>query len=378
MSEIDDSMESGGADTAGTPSNASLNASLLGFIESVAGDSHVRVEENLGDGFVRLRSSEAERRQAKHDIRSVEDVVVEILRNSRDAQATTIFLATTRDGDMRTITIIDNGSGIPEHMHDLVFEPRVTSKLDTMTMDRWGVHGRGMALFSIRSNVSQAKVLSSAEGKGTDIFISVDTELLPEITDQSSQPQIERDEEGNPFVARGPNNINRKVAEFAIDNRHAIDVYLGSPAEIASTLVDYGEKATDASELLFNDSPADLPICHRLASCASASDLMERCRELGLSISERTAYRILHGQIPAVRPYYSLMTAKRAPEKKRADIFKDSRALKIADEDISSFSRRLEDAFDSLASQYFISLTDEPKIKVGKDSIKVIFPIEKE
>ena len=74
---------------------------LLGFIESVAGDSHVRVEENLGDGYVRLRSSEAERRQAKHDIRFVEDIVIELLRNARDAHARSVFVATAREGANR-------------------------------------------------------------------------------------------------------------------------------------------------------------------------------------------------------------------------------------------------------------------------------------
>ena len=34
------------------------------FIEDVCGDSRLRVEADLGDGFVRLRSAEAERRQA--------------------------------------------------------------------------------------------------------------------------------------------------------------------------------------------------------------------------------------------------------------------------------------------------------------------------
>ena len=49
---------------------------LEAFIENVCGDSHLRVEADLGDGFVRLRSAEAERRQAAHDIRSTEDIVI--------------------------------------------------------------------------------------------------------------------------------------------------------------------------------------------------------------------------------------------------------------------------------------------------------------
>ena len=354
------------------------DSSLLGFIEEVAGDEHVRVEENLGGGYVRLRSSEAERRQAKHDIRAVEDIVIELLRNARDAGATDIFLATTRDGSTRLITAIDNGCGIPRSMHERVFEPRVTSKLDTMSMDKWGVHGRGMALFSIKSNVAEACVLASEEGMGCDIRISVDTDDLPEKTDQSSAPQLERAEDGRLFVARGPHNINRMVVEFALESRHDVNVYLGSPAEIAATLIDFGERTASANDILFNDDVSNLPVCLRLAACGSALDLLERCSELGLGISERTAHRILHGQIAPQKPYLSALTSKRPKEKAPADIFKDSRALKISRDDLDRFSRGLETAFESIAAQYYIMLADEPIIKVGKDSIKVTFPIEKE
>ena len=119
--------------------------SLPSFIEQVTGDSHLRVESDLGGGFVRLLSSEAERRQAKQDIRSVEDIVIEMLRNSRDAGAHLIFVSTAREGSLRRLTIIDDGQGIPASVQEAIFEPRVTNKLDTGHMDRWGMHGRGMA-----------------------------------------------------------------------------------------------------------------------------------------------------------------------------------------------------------------------------------------
>lgn len=357
--------------------NENKNDDLLGFIESVAGDSHVRVEENLGDGYVRLRSSEAERRQAKHDIRSVEDIVIELLRNSRDAGATDIFLATTRDAETRTITVLDNGCGIPLNMQRKVFEPRVTSKLDTMTMDKWGVHGRGMALFSIKSNVDVARVVTSAQDMGTDIFVLVDTEELSEKTDQSTVPHVERGEDGALKVTKGPHNINRKVVEFAIETRHSVNVYLGSPAEIAATLIEYGKKQASNSELLFNDNPDDIPVCHRLALCQTATELLGRCKELELGISERTAHRVMRGEIAPLKPYFDMVTVKKSNHQ-QADIYKDRRDLKISKDDLRAFSRKLEDAFESIAEQYYITLADEPRIRVGKDSIKVTFPIEKE
>ena len=93
--------------------------SLIDFIAAVSGDDHLKVEENLGGGYVRLRSAEAERRQAKHDIRCVEDIVIEMLRNSRDAGATNIFLATTSDESTRYLTFLDNGCGIPSSCTNL-------------------------------------------------------------------------------------------------------------------------------------------------------------------------------------------------------------------------------------------------------------------
>ena len=74
------------------------------------------VEDDLGDGFVRLRVSEAERRQAKQDIRCVEDAVIEMLRNARDAHARTIIMGTSRSGDARRIIVADDGDGIPERL----------------------------------------------------------------------------------------------------------------------------------------------------------------------------------------------------------------------------------------------------------------------
>ena len=156
----------------------SADTDLLGFVASMGGERSLRVEENLGEGYVRLRVAEAERRQAKHDIRCIEDVVIEMLRNSRDAGAKHIYVATSREGDLRTLVILDDGSGIPEDMQSRVFEARVTSKLESVHMDRWGVHGRGMALYSVKENSLSAEVVSSDVGKGSSIRVTTSASAL--------------------------------------------------------------------------------------------------------------------------------------------------------------------------------------------------------
>ena len=208
---------------------------LSDFIDDVCGESRLRVEDDLGDGFVRLRSSEAERRQAAQDIRSSEDVVIELLRNARDAGASRIFLATQRTGNARLLTVLDDGQGIPAAQHERIFEPRVTSKLDSAHMDKWGMHGRGMALYSISVNAEEARVLQSEPGLGTSLTVATDTESLAEKADQSTFPRFEQEPSGS-WAMRGPKNIVRTAAEFALEHRGDLSVYLGTPVEVAATL----------------------------------------------------------------------------------------------------------------------------------------------
>jgi len=353
--------------------------SLLNFVTSVSGEAYLKVEETLGDGYVRLRVSEAERRQAKHDIRSVEDIVVELLRNSRDAHARRIFVATAREGERRTITLVDDGVGVPTSMHDRIFEPRVTSKLETMVMDQWGVHGRGMALFSIRSNAVEARIASSDLHKGAALTILTDAAVLAERADQSTWPAVERDENGNLKVARGPHNIVRRIVEFAVEHP-GIDVFCGTPTEVISTLSSLGRSGMDASSLLFCDNLEKLPVCERPAAAADAGELVDVAESLGLAISERTAHRVLGGELPVLAPVLSTVAggAEAPTEPGRPDIYRDRRGLKLHHSDLAEFRRELETAFDLIADRYYLHLKCEPKITVGKDDIRVRFEVEKE
>lgn len=351
---------------------------LIDFVSSVSGDDYLKVEETLGDGFVRLCTAEAERRQAKHDIRHVEDIVIEMLRNARDAGANKIFLATTKGESNRSLSFLDNGCGIPQTMQGHIFEPRVTSKLETMVMDSWGVHGRGMALYSIKENASRAIVVSSEIDLGSAFYVDVDLEALPERHDQSTLPMLVKEEDGTRRIARGPHNIIRTVLEFALEEPD-VDVYLGSPSEICATLIHLGQRLLSYEDLFFADDSSKLPLFVRPATCADASELVNMSEKLGLAISERTAHRILAADIKSLRPLISKLVPQDAKDKTRqVDLFKDNRGLKIGKDDLQSFSRSLEGAFMPLGSRYYLSLKDSPTIRVGKDAITVRFEIDKE
>lgn len=351
---------------------------LIDFISSVSGETHLKVEENLGGGFVRLRISEAERRQAKHDIRSAEDIVVELLRNSRDAHARRIFVATHREGDARTLTFIDDGVGVPASMAEMIFEPRVTTKLETMVMDRWGVHGRGMALFSVRSNAQRAFVAASAPHKGMALSVVTDVNALGERADQSTWPVVERTEDGLLAVSRGPHNIVRRCVEFACEHPE-MDLFLGSPSEVLVTMIETTRLAKGASELLFCDDVERLPVWQRVAACADAGDLVETAEALGLGVSERTAHRILAGEIPPLRSMLDAAAPQEAPKSEAApDIYRDRRGIRLHHTDLAEFRSALEKAFDTIAERYYLHLRCEPRVTVTRDEIRVRFQVDKE
>ena len=355
------------------------SGSLTDFVASVAPKGTLRVEENLGGGYVRLRVAEAERRQAKHDIRCIEDVVVEMLRNSRDAGASMVFVATTREGDARTLVVLDDGCGIPEDMRERVFEARVTSKLESMHMDRWGVHGRGMALFSVIENAEEARVMDSRPGGGTSIRVITDATRLSEKADQSTWPSMGTDDDGLQAIARGPHNIIRTCCEFALEERGRVEGFLGSPAEMAATIRSRVRPRVSQSDLLFVDDLTELPVLDRLYAAADASELLAQSERLGLDMSERTAHRILSGQVKPQRSVLSRLSHKSDEQAPReVDLLRDRRGLRITADDIEDFSREAERAFDVLAERYYLTLSSEPRVRFSRNRITVTFDVDKQ
>lgn len=355
--------------------------SLQSFIEEVSGDSHLRVQDDLGDGFVRLRAAEAQRRQAKQDIRSFEDVVIEMLRNSRDAHANIIFVATWKEGSTRHLTMIDNGQGIPESMHETVFEPFVTSKLDTFHSDRWGVHGRGMALYSIRENTDSAYVVQSAPHKGSVLFVSAYSAKLPEKKDQSTLPRITKTEEG--MVLRGPHNILRTVMEFAIDERNTTTVYLGSPTEIAATLYNVSLNAMSRVSSIFEESLESLPYMHHLSFADDTTYFTELAETLALPLSERSARRIMDGEIRPLNPYLEMLISSSEPTESKTPASKartskqvsKAHSIKLSPEDKLAFASSVKQAYETLAEAYYLDSNVDADIRIDKDSLRISIPL---
>ena len=89
-------------------------------------------------------------------------------------------------------------------MRERIFDARVTSMNGVHEDGPMGVHGRGMALFSIRQNTLSSEVVASGLQLGSAFRVTVDTDALPERADQSTWPQTAKDEEGALSCVRGP------------------------------------------------------------------------------------------------------------------------------------------------------------------------------
>ena len=360
-----------------TPSSEQL-VSLLNETQNA---SHLRVEADLGDGFVRLKTSEAERRQAAQDIKCTEDIIIELLRNARDAGAHTIYLAIGREDNRRIIVIIDDGSGIPRNLHERIFEPRVTSKLDTAHMDKWGMHGRGMALYSISVNSLKACVKRSEPGRGSALLVETDLQKLPEKTDQSTFPRFELQVDGS-HAMRGPKNILRTAAEFALEHRHECRLRCGSFSEVLAALYADGLKATTPAERTFGTCPQDAFYSVSAAFAEDHEELLQLAESLGLSVSERTCRRILEGGVQAASDLLERLQTESFPKPSPAKVqsqspFADLRGFKLDAEDEHLLKCSLQDAFEAIADKYYLDPAFAPEIKASSSKITISIPLDK-
>lgn len=341
---------------------------VVDFVTQITDSARLRIEENLPHGFVRLKVAEAERRQAQHDIRSVEDIITELVRNSRDAGARHVLLAFQKEqGRYRKIAVLDDGCGIPSDMHGLIFEPRVTSKSEDFEEDRYGVHGRGMALFSIRSRAMQAQIVSSQPGRGTAIGVVVDTKKVPERSDQATLPVLVETEEGE-SVGSGPHNVTRVLLEMSVDHR-SMDFYIGSFADILAT-----------ARALATSGEAPGGPWDALGAIDDARELADLSGSLlGLPISERNAYRVLNDEIaPLDTAYAHAKHALKASESKtrrrkapgQSERQSRSRPLRrISKEDLAEIGRECAEIVERVAGRYYLHQAGEPRVRRGRGKL---------
>ena len=221
---------------------------------------------DLGAGFARLTGLEGTRRGPSR-IAHVEDALLELLRNARDAGAGSVYVASSlKDRRYRTLTVIDDGHGVPISHAALIFEPGVTTRhLSPVSdpLDPTAVHGAGLSLYHIRSAALAAELLSPSSP--TSIRATFDTRTLPERALQS---------------ATRPSQSNLRATARSFAQKTNLPLYYGPPARILATL-------------LRN---------RIIQSGGEAARLGERASGLGLGVSLRTVQRIMRGEIGPLSP----------------------------------------------------------------------------
>lgn len=306
-----------------------------------------RIEEDLGFGYVRLLVDEAEKRQAKHDIRSVEDVLIELLRNSRDAQAKHILVAvSTTEDSLKRILVVDDGQGIPIKLHQKVFDSRVTSRLYNLIEDDYGIHGRGMALYAIKARSKEAQVSASEDGKGTAVYVEIDLNELPQRKDQSTWPKVIYRKNSYEII-QGPHNILRILVEFCLRHNH-LEIFVGSPAEIVATLR-FLIKQGFFVETLFEP----------LGEANNAAELKRLAETVKLNISLRNAYRILKGEIApvlSIKEKIDLLAERKRPSQKPL----------IHSADLGKVEKKIKKIIAELGQKYFLNLVELKLTHRGK------------
>ncbi|MDQ5829785.1 MAG: ATP-binding protein [Actinomycetota bacterium] len=220
---------------------------------------------DLGAGFARLTGAEGARRGPSR-VTHIEDALLELLRNARDAAAKNVYVASTLKGRRyRSLTVLDDGHGVPISHKDLIFEAGVTTRHLDPVVDQDGSpsapHGAGLSLYHIREAAVEASVQSTSDP--TSIKVTFDTHAVPERTLQSaSRPSR--------------TNLLATLENFAATN--PLNLYHGPPARILATLLKH--------RIIHNNMTSE--------------ELRRGARELGLEVSRRTVQRIRGGEIAAV------------------------------------------------------------------------------
>lgn len=139
-----------------------------------------------------------------------------MLENSALAGAHNIFVSTVlRRRRYRSLTVIDDGEGIPPKFVDLIFEPGVTSRL------HHSPPASGLSLYHLKHLSTEARVFSHSSP--TSIGATFDLHTTPERSMQSnSRPST--------------SNLRATVQRFATSHPQ-ITTYYGSPSRILATLI---------------------------------------------------------------------------------------------------------------------------------------------
>ncbi|MBM3712551.1 MAG: hypothetical protein FJW56_03835 [Actinobacteria bacterium] len=302
--------------------------------------------------------------------------------------------------------------------HSLIFQARVTSKLEDGVKDTYGFHGRGMALFSIRLNVEDIKITFSDTNRGTCIYLEIDLENLPEKKDQSIMPQISSIN-GETIIKGGVNNIIKTLLEFTAENNN-INLYYGSPTQIIATIREISKNRAGTNPVKFDSfsdiesfisiNDADILEFPFLTDSYTVLDEILK-NNFNIEISKRGLQRIIYNEITPVQSLNNyiynnsfndqnkisvenqnlifdsfdntedrrlISDEKRSrKEGSRISLYDELKlASRFKDDEIRYIISILEKEIKRLGNKYLITLDDNVEFKKANNTIKLIINLK--
>lgn len=278
---------------------------------------------DLGAGFARLTGVEGARRGPSR-ITHVEDALLELLRNARDAGASNIYVSSTlKHRRYRTLTVIDDGHGIPESHRDLILEPGVTTRhLNPISDPEDPPHGAGLSLYQIKALSLATKVLSPSSP--TSIQATFDTKTLPERTLQSTTRPSKSNLRTTLMTFTGHTNARH--------NAQAINSYYGPPARILATL---RHNRIIQPEM-------------------ESARLREAAEALGLGVSVRSVQRILRGEIRPVESISGGGISEGTRSRKGVRVVGEGPVLSLGEQE----TVRIADILGQIAGAHYMAIED--------------------
>ncbi|MBR3258254.1 MAG: hypothetical protein IKF96_04610, partial [Eggerthellaceae bacterium] len=177
--------------------------------------------------------------------------------------------------------------------------------------------------------------------------------------------------------------ILRTCAEFALEHRGQVSVFVGSYSEIVAALLASAIGRYSMAELSLKPDCETVPYPDRPAFTRTPVEFARACEELGLTLSSRTARRILDGEIAAAEPLHDIIrrsitreaSAQEAQSAAPKRLRRRRTNVRLAREDTAEFARDVSAAYRNLAEKYYLDPESEPSVRQKGANLTVTIPL---
>lgn len=259
-----------------------------------------------------------------------------------------------------------------------------------------------MALFSIKLNTEEIKIVFSDRSKGASFYVDIDLSKIPEKKDQSIMPQIIK-MDGDLNIIGGVNNIIKTIIEFQLQNK-SINFYYGTPTQILSTMREVLKKDGKYSNYprfdqwgklkkyiqKNNIKVTEIPIL------TDNYNLMDDIAKniFNMHLSQRGIQRIIYNEIKALEPLkidldgsfkgkaINIMSEEDTIDNdkksgKKLVLYDENKlASRFKDEEIRCIIKTVENKVNEIGYKYFITTSKNIEYKKVNNIIKLLIELK--